>query len=108
MAGARKPTPGRGPAGSARLDHTAGLDGHRSRVHEEKGGGVTVEQSAPAGRRVVVAPEAPPDPREPVTLLLRDLSSRPAGLSDGGWWPRSRDPGHGAAQLAAMKRSTQR
>ena len=28
------------------------------------------------------APGAPPDPREPVTRLLRDLSSRPAGLSE--------------------------
>ena len=28
------------------------------------------------------APGAPPDPREPVIRLLRDLSSRPAGLSE--------------------------
>ena len=27
-------------------------------------------------------PGAPPDPREPVIRLLRDLSSRPAGLSE--------------------------
>ena len=28
------------------------------------------------------APGTPPDPREPVIRLLRDLSSRPAGLSE--------------------------
>jgi hypothetical protein len=30
------------------------------------------------------------------------------GWVDGGWWPRSRDSGCGAAQLDAMKRSTPR